>query len=88
MSTEVTKSYLITVVATPLWGVCIFEAASSGRRTRPGGQALPWLQRVRVYEMAFSDQLPRKAAPRGLLAVTSDEMRNQTVSSPSFRARF
>jgi hypothetical protein len=44
----VTKSHLINVVATPLWGVCIFEAARSGRRTAP------WLQRVRIYEMAFS----------------------------------
>jgi hypothetical protein len=70
MSTEVTKSRLTNVVATPLWGVCIFEAASFGRRTAP------WLQRVRIYEMAFSDEWLRKAAPRGLLAVTSDDMRN------------
>ncbi len=56
------RSHLISAVATPLfatanpssggWGVCAFEAACSGRRTRHGGQALPWLQGVRVYEMA------------------------------------
>ncbi len=38
-------SHLTNVVATPLWGVCIF-GARSGRRTAP------WLQRVRIYEMA------------------------------------
>jgi hypothetical protein len=38
----------INVVATPLWGVCIFEAVRSGRRT------VPWLQRVRIDQMAFS----------------------------------
>ncbi len=43
----VIKSHLINVVATPLRGVCIFEAARSERRTAP------WLQRVRIYEMAF-----------------------------------
>ena len=49
MSTEVNNSHLINVVATPLWGVCIFEAARSGRRTAP------WLQRARICEMAFRD---------------------------------
>ena len=42
------KNHLINVVATPLWGVCIFQAARSGRRTAP------WLQRVRIYEMAVA----------------------------------
>ena len=41
-----TTSYLTNVVATPLWGVCIFGVARSGRRTAP------WLQRVRFYETA------------------------------------
>ena len=31
----------MNVVATPLWGVCIFGAARSGRHTAP------WLQRCR-----------------------------------------
>lgn len=39
-------SHLTNVVATPLWGVCIFEVARSRRRTAP------WLQRVRIYETA------------------------------------
>jgi hypothetical protein len=39
-------SHLINVVATPLWGVCIFGVARSGRRTAP------WLQRARIYETA------------------------------------
>ena len=34
----------------PLWGVLIIEAARSGRRTAP------WLQRVRIYDMAFNDR--------------------------------
>ena len=50
MLTEVNNSHFINVAATPLWGVCIFEAARSGRRTAP------WLQRVRIFEMAFSDE--------------------------------
>jgi len=41
-----TRSHLINVVATPLWGVCTFGAARSGQRTAP------WLQRVRIYETA------------------------------------
>lgn len=36
-------------VATPLWGVCIFEAARSER----SGRALSWLQRVRIFEDAL-----------------------------------
>jgi hypothetical protein len=40
-------SHLTKIVATPLWGVCIFGGASSGRRTAP------WLQRARIYEMAL-----------------------------------
>src|SRR5690348_8376868 len=39
-------SHLTNVVATSLWGVCVFGAACHGRRTAP------WLQRVRIYEMA------------------------------------
>jgi len=39
-----TTSDFMNVVATPLWGVCIF-GARSGRRTAP------WLQRVRIHEM-------------------------------------
>ncbi|HEY2918311.1 MAG TPA: hypothetical protein VGK77_04865 [Candidatus Binatia bacterium] len=39
-------SHLTNVVATPLWGVCIFGVARSGRRTAP------WLQRARIYETA------------------------------------
>jgi hypothetical protein len=45
------RSHLINIVATPLWGVCIFLVARCGRRTRHGGQALPWLQRARICEM-------------------------------------
>ena len=33
-------------VATPLWGVCIFEAI------RPERRAAPWLQRSRIWEKA------------------------------------
>jgi hypothetical protein len=40
------SSYLTDVVATPLWGVCIFGVARSGRRTAP------WLQRARIYQTA------------------------------------
>lgn len=32
------------------WDVRIFVAALSERRTRHGGQALPWLQGVRTYD--------------------------------------
>jgi hypothetical protein len=39
-------SYLTNVVATPLWGVCIFGVVCSGRRTAP------WLQRARIYHTA------------------------------------
>ena len=39
-------SYLTIVVATPLWGVCIFGVARFGRRTAP------WLQRARFYQTA------------------------------------
>ncbi len=45
------RIHLISVVATPLWGVYTLRAARFGRRTRHGGQALPWVQRVRIYEM-------------------------------------
>jgi hypothetical protein len=38
--------HLTNVVATPLWGVCIFGVARSGRRTAP------WLQRARSHETA------------------------------------
>ena len=51
-----TRSYLVDVVATPLfatanpsgggWGVCIVGAARSGQRIAP------WLQPVRIYETA------------------------------------
>ena len=37
------ESRLTNAVATPLWGVCIFGAARSGRRTAP------WLQRAQIY---------------------------------------
>ena len=60
MSTEVTNSHLINVVATPLWGVCIFEAARSGRRTAP------LLQRAGINEMRTQTVSSRflKARPR------------------------
>ncbi len=41
-----TTSHRTTVVATPLWGVCIFGSPRSGRRTAP------WLQRAGIYETA------------------------------------
>ena len=41
-----TRSHFTNVVATPLWGVCIFGVARSGRRTAP------WLQRARIYQTA------------------------------------
>ncbi len=41
-----TTSHRTTVVATPLWGVCIFGGRRSGRRTAP------WLQRAGIYETA------------------------------------
>ena len=41
-----TTSYLPSVVATPLWGVCIFGVARFGRRTAP------WLQRAGFYQTA------------------------------------
>jgi hypothetical protein len=49
MSTEVTKSHLIKVVATPLWGVCIFEAA---QRVLDGAQRRGY-SACGFYEMAF-----------------------------------
>jgi hypothetical protein len=42
------KSHLANVVATPLWGVCIFGAARSGRRTAP------WLQGVQIIRQLLS----------------------------------
>ena len=42
------RSHLINIVATPVWGVFIFGAARSGRRTAP------WLQRERIYEAVSS----------------------------------
>jgi hypothetical protein len=43
-------------VATPVWGLCTFGPARSGRRTRlrvaSAWQAAPWLQRVRIYKTA------------------------------------
>jgi len=50
--------HLINVVATPLWGVFILGVAGSGRRTRHGEQALPWLQRERIYEAISSRREP------------------------------
>jgi len=51
-----TRSHLINVVDTPLWGVCAFGAARSGQRSRlrvaTAGQAAPSLQRVRIHEGA------------------------------------
>jgi hypothetical protein len=41
-----TTSYLTNVVATPLWGVCIFGVARSGRRIAPR------LHRARIYQTA------------------------------------
>jgi hypothetical protein len=43
----------LNVVATPLWGVRILGIASNGRRTRRGGQALPWLQPVRIHKIGY-----------------------------------
>jgi hypothetical protein len=40
------RSHLTNVVATPLWGVCIFGVARSRRRTAP------WLRRAQIYETA------------------------------------
>src|SRR6266496_2161938 len=47
-------SHLRNVVATPLWGVCIFGAARSGRRTAP------WLQRAQICEAASVKSLKQK----------------------------
>ena len=47
-----TKSHRTHFVATPLRGVRIFGVACSERRTRRGGQAVPWLQRLHVHKMA------------------------------------
>ncbi len=63
MSTEVNNSHLMKVVATPLWGVCIFEAARSGRRTAP------WLQPRGFVKWLFVTTAPpalRVTAERGV----------------------
>lgn len=46
-------SQFINVVVTSLWYVCIFGAACSGRRTAP------WLQRMRIYQMASRNKCSR-----------------------------
>jgi hypothetical protein len=41
-----TRSHLINVVATPLWGVCIFGVGRSGRRTARGYGASEFMRRL------------------------------------------
>ena len=59
----------INVVATLLWGVCVFGAGRSGRRTAP------WLQRVRTYEMA--------SRPLALLILESRSRRRSATADLS-----
>ena len=63
-------SYLTHVVATPLWGVCIFGVARSGRRIAP------CLQRVRFYQTAskrFITVLVVTAAIGGSVTLSAQE---------------
>src|SRR6266481_4662104 len=47
-----TRSHLVNVVATPLWGVCLFQSGASRRRKAP------WLQR----SVGFAGDPPSVAA--------------------------
>ena len=79
MSTEVTNSHLINVVATPLWGVCISKPRVLDGVQRRGYSARGLMRWLLVTTNPLSFETTARRA--------SGEMRTQTVSSPCLKAR-